>query len=79
MNWYYILAKKPGEKRAMMVGTRGRRTNLRVRASQFSAGVVDMELARLRRDDPNWTFTAKPANGQYRLQVSTEKEYNNGH
>ena len=70
MNWYYILAKKPGEKRAMMIATRGQRTNLRVRAVQFEAGILEEELTRLRRDNPDWAFTSKLATQEtYRLRV----------
>jgi hypothetical protein len=56
--WFHILARKPGEKRAMMLSSKGR-TRLRVRALQFSADSVDHHLERERRDNPDWTFTKR--------------------
>ena len=57
--WFHILAKKPGEKRAMMLSSRGR-TRLRVHALQYSAERVDHYLELERRDNPDWTFTKRP-------------------
>ena len=54
--WFHILAKKPGEKRATMLSSKGR-TCLRVHALQYSAEKVDEYLDLERRDNPGWTFT----------------------
>jgi hypothetical protein len=56
--WFHILAKKAGEKRAMMLCSKGR-TRLRVHAFQYSADDVDRYLELQRRDNPDWTFTKR--------------------
>ncbi len=56
--WFHILAKAPGEKRAMMLSSKGR-TRLRVHALQYSAKKVDEYLDDERRLNPGWTFTKR--------------------
>jgi hypothetical protein len=56
--WFHILAKKPGEKRAMMLSSKGR-TRLRIRAFQYSADSVDRYLELERQDNPGWIFTKR--------------------
>ena len=56
--WFHILAKAPGEKRAMMLCSKGR-TRLRVHALQYSAEKVDEYLDDERRLNPGWTFTKR--------------------
>ena len=60
MEWFHILCKKPGEKRAMLLSSNGR-TRLRVHAYQYRADIVDRHLTRYRSDNPDWTFDKRPA------------------
>jgi len=56
--WFHILAKKPGEKRAMMLLQQGLHPAA-VHAFQYSADDVDRYLELQRRDNPDWTFTKR--------------------
>jgi hypothetical protein len=60
MTWYFILAKAPSEKRATMLACDGR-TRLRRLASQWDENRVGNVLARLRRDNPGWTYRKQKA------------------
>ena len=60
MKWYHILAKKEGEKRAMMLCAGGR-TRLRIHAYQYAEDSVDKYVDVQRRDNPGWTFAKRQA------------------